>query len=300
MKLFKEPLLIFLILGGALFALFQQVSDDPLSDNAEIIVTQGHIQTLVLGFEKVWQRSPSEEELDSLIQNYIREEVLYREALAVGLDREDTIIKRRLCQKIEFLSEDLADLDAPEEQELKAYLEAHQEDYRQPSRFSFRQVYFNTSKRGQAARSDAIALLGQLKDSDANAEKLGDPLMLQYQFENETEREVERALGRQFLQSLRETPTGFWQGPIPSGFGLHLVFIDERIDGEIPELKDVRDVVIRDWTLIKRKQVNEAFYETLRKRYHVVVEKKALTAESAETGQPASRDPPRSSRLRVS
>ena len=95
--------------------------------------------------------------------------------------------------------------------------------------------------------------------------------MLQYQFENETEREVERALGRQFLQSLRETPTGSWQGPIPSGFGLHLVFIDERINGDIPELNEVRDVVIRDWTLIKRKQVNEAFYETLRKRYIVKV-----------------------------
>ena len=271
MKFFKEPLVHFLLLGAGLFVLFSFLNKGSSDERGEIIVTQGHIEALALGFEKVWQRSPSEEELDSLIQNYIREEVLYREALAMGLDKEDAIIKRRLCQKIEFLSEDLADLNAPETKELQAYLEAHQEDYRQPTRFSFRQVYFNTSKRGQSARADAITLLGQLKDSDANAEKLGDPLILQYQFENETEREVERALGRQFLQSLRETPTGNWQGPIPSGFGLHLVFIYERVDGDIPELNEVRDVVIRDWTLIKRKQVNEAFYETLRKRYIVKV-----------------------------
>ena len=99
MKFFKEPLVIFLLLGAAMFAVFQQVSDEPPLDEAEIVVTEGHMQAMALGFEKVWQRSPSDEELDSLIQNYIREEVLYREALAMGLDREDTIIKRRLCRK---------------------------------------------------------------------------------------------------------------------------------------------------------------------------------------------------------
>lgn len=271
-KIFREPLVVFLLLGGAMFALFQQVSNDALPDNVEIVVTKGHIQALLVGFEKVWQRSPSAKELDGLIQNYIREEVLYREALAMGLDRNDGIVRRRLRQKMEFISEDLANLDAPEEQELHAYLAAHQEDYRQPTRFSFRQIYFNTSKHGQAAQADAMTLVATLQAQDADVATLGDPLMVKQQFHSETEREIERALGSQFLQSLRETPTGSWQGPITSGFGLHLVRIDERIDGEISKLNDVRKLVIRDWASVKRKQTNEAFYETLRKRYKVTVE----------------------------
>lgn len=271
-KIFREPLVVFLLVGGAVFALFQQVSNDALPDNVEIVVTKGHIQALLVGFEKVWQRSPSAKELDGLIQNYIREEVLYREALAMGLDRNDGIVRRRLRQKMEFISEDLANLDAPEEQELHAYLAAHQEDYRQPTRFSFRQIYFNTSKHGQAAQADAMTLVATLQAQDADVATLGDPLMVKQQFHSETEREIERALGSQFLQSLRETPTGSWQGPITSGFGLHLVRIDERIDGEISKLNDVRELVIRDWASVKRKQTNEAFYETLRKRYKVTVE----------------------------
>lgn len=271
-KIFREPLVVFLLVGGAVFALFQQVSNDALPDNVEIVVTKGHVQALLVGFEKVWQRSPSAKELDGLIQNYIREEVLYREALAMGLDRDDGIVRRRLRQKMEFISEDLANLDAPEEQELHAYLAAHQEDYRQPTRFSFRQIYFNTSKHGQAAQADAMTLVATLQAQDADVATLGDPLMVKQQFHSETEREIERALGSQFLQSLRETPTGSWQGPITSGFGLHLVRIDERIDGEISKLNDVRELVIRDWASVKRKQTNEAFYETLRKRYKVTVE----------------------------
>ncbi len=271
-KIFREPLVVFLLLGGAMFALFQQVSNDALPDNVEIVVTKGHIQALLVGFEKVWQRSPSAKELDGLIQNYIREEVLYREALAMGLDRDDGIVRRRLRQKMEFISEDLANLDAPEEQELHAYLAAHQENYRQPTRFSFRQIYFNTSKRGQAAQADAMTLVATLQAQDADVATLGDPLMVKQQFNSETEREIERALGSQFLQSLREVPTGSWQGPITSGFGLHLVRIDERIDGELSKLNDVRELVIRDWASVKRKQTNEAFYETLRKRYKMTVE----------------------------
>ncbi len=271
-KIFREPLVVFLLLGGAMFALFQQVSNDALPDNVEIVVTKGHIQALLVGFEKVWQRSPSAKELDGLIQNYIREEVLYREALAMGLDRDDGIVRRRLRQKMEFISENLANLDAPEEQELHVYLAAHQENYRQPTRFSFRQIYFNTSKRGQAAQADAMTLVATLQAQDADVATLGDPLMVKQQFNSETEREIERALGSQFLQSLRETPTGSWQGPITSGFGLHLVRIDERIDGELSKLNDVRELVIRDWASVKRKQTNEAFYETLRKRYKMTVE----------------------------
>lgn len=271
-KVFKEPLFVFLLLGGAMFVLFQQVSNDYQPDNAEIVVTEGQIQSLLLGFEKVWQRSPSKKEVDGLIQSYIREEIFYREALAMGLDKDDSIVRRRLRQKMEFILEDIASLDKPEEQELQVFLATHEEDYRQPSRFSFRQVYVNTSKRGESAQSDTIALLAKLKVQDSNAKSLGDQLMVKHQFNLETEREIERVLGSQFLQSLNDISAGSWQGPIRSGFGLHLVRVDEHIERKTPELNEVRDQVVRDWELEKRNQANETFYENLRKSYTVKVE----------------------------
>lgn len=271
-RVFKEPLLAFLLLGGIIFYVFQQVSGDSIPDKAEIVVTEGNIQALSTGFEKVWQRQPSDKELVGLIQYYVREEVLYREALAMGLDREDVIIKRRLRQKIEFLTEDIADLDKPSEQELQAYLTAHQEKYQIPTRYSLRQIFFNTSKRGEAALVDAKALLKTLQARDSDISNLGDRLMVQQHFENQTEREIERVMGSEFSSSLRQFPTGSWLGPVRSGFGLHLVRIDQRTDGKASQLSEVREQVIRDWTSNKRKQINEAFYETLRKRYDVKIE----------------------------
>jgi hypothetical protein len=270
-KIFKEPLLVFLLLGGAMFALFQQVSNDSWSDDAEIVITQGHIQALTLGFEKVWRRSPSPKELEGLIQNTIREEVFYREALAMGLDRDDDIVRRRLRQKMEFISEDIASIEQPDQQELQTFLNVHQQDYLQAARFSFRHIYFNSSKRGAATQDDALALLKTLGDSNTDTSGLGDSLMLKPQYSNETKAEIERTLGTQFLQALQNTAAGSWQGPIKSGFGLHLVYIDKVVEAQVSTLAQVRDVVLRDWNSAKRKQLNELFYESLRKRYKVTV-----------------------------
>ena len=243
------------------------------SDNAEIIVTEGRVQALALGFKKVWQREPDSQELDALIQNFIRDEVYYREALAMGLDKDDTIIKRRLRQKMEFISEDIASLDPPTDHELQAFLDAHAEDYRQDSRFSFRHIYFDSSKRGQAAQTDAVALLAKIQTEEVDITKVGDSLMLKQEFNDESEREIKRALGTQFLQSLRDTPVGSWQGPIKSGFGLHLVHIDQHFDGQIQALNEVLELVVRDWQAQKRKQTNAAFYTSMRKNYRVTVVK---------------------------
>jgi len=162
------------------------------------------VQVLALGFKRVWQREPDSQELEAGIQNFIRDEVYYREALAMGLDKDDTIIKRRLRQKMEFISDDIASLDPPTGQELQAFLNAHSEDYRQDSRFSFRHIYFDRSKRGQAAQADAVALLEKIQVEDVDISRLGDSLMLKQEFNDETEREIKRALGSQFLQALRE------------------------------------------------------------------------------------------------
>jgi len=281
-KFLKEPLLHFLLLGGAVFALFQLVGGDVSSNlekTDEIVVTAGRINSLSQNFRKVWQRPPTAQEMEGLLQEHIREEVLYREALAMGLDRDDTIVRRRLRQKMEFLSEDLAGLDAPTEKKLQAFLTDHLERFRRESRFSFRQVYLNANKRGHSVEADAPALLAKLREQDGDAAAMGDPLMIAYRFENETEGEISRALGSQFLQALLDTPIGRWQGPLTSGYGLHLVYISKRINGKIPDLAEVREAVQREWTAAKRKQSNEAFYEALRKRYTITVASpKGMTA----------------------
>ena len=273
-KITKEPLLYFLLLGGALFLLFQQVSDRPFLNTEEleeIVVTEGRIQALSQGFKKVWQRPPRQQEIEALIQNYIREEVLYREALAMGLDRDDAIVRRRMRQKMEFLSEDIAALVPPDEAELQAYLDANPENYRQPAQFSFRQVYLNPANHGDDLEKDVMELLSSLRSNDMDAINAGESLMIKHEFQNETEFDIERVLGRQFVTQLRDTTTASWQGPIRSGFGLHLVFISQRIDGWAPQLVEVRDEVLRDWSAQKRKQTNESIYQAFRKRYKVTI-----------------------------
>ncbi|NOQ63359.1 MAG: peptidyl-prolyl cis-trans isomerase [Methyloprofundus sp.] len=271
----KEPLLVFLLLGTALFVLFQQVAEQP-TEQAEITVSAGRLQALTLAFKKTWQRQPDQTELKALIDNYIRDEVYYREALAMGLDKDDTIIKRRLRQKMEFISEDIARLDPATEQELQAFLSAHPETYRLDSRFSFQQIYINSNQRGATAQADALALLAKLKIAELDISQLGDSLMVKQSFSNETEREIKRILGSQFLLGLQTMPIGSWQAPIKSGFGLHLVRIENYIAGAVPELKQVRDLVVRDWEVEKRKRTNEEFYNSMRENYKVSVKKTAL------------------------
>ena len=283
LKPFKDPLFHFLLLGVAFFVLFEWVAGDTPTeiDRAEeIVITEGRIRALSENFAKVWQRPPTEQELDSLIQEHIREEVLYREALAMGLDRDDTIVRRRMRQKIEFLSEDIVSLVEPSEEELQAFLAAQPERFREESRYSFRQIYLNADERGKSVEADALALLAELRENDGDASELGDRLMIEHRFEDAGERDIARALGTQFLEALADCPTGSWQGPIVSGFGLHLVHISARIDGRVPELAQVREAVFREWSAEQRKKTNEAFYEMLRERYTVTIVRSATTSST--------------------
>ncbi len=269
-KIFKEPLVVFLILGGALFFLFQQVSKGPGFDPGqleEIVITQGQIEALVLGFEKTWQRPPTDQELEGLTQSHIREEVLYREALAMGLDRDDPIVRRRLNQKLVFLSEDLADFVEPEEHELQAFLDTASEDYRRATLFSFQQVYLSEEENLRAQE-----ILTQLRDGKIDPVQASGAQLIQFSFNNETDFNIERSFGPQFIEGLKQLDVGGWQGPVRSGFGLHLVNVIERVDGEIPPLSEIRNIVLRDWSAQNRKETNEAFYEALRSRYKVTFE----------------------------
>jgi hypothetical protein len=275
MRFLKEPLLHFLLLGVALFILFGWVGNDPdgpVDERTEIVVTMGRINSLGATFEKVWQRPPSPEELTGLVNDFIREEIMYREALAMGLDQDDTIVRRRMRQKIEFLSDDVANLIEPSEEELQAFLDTHPERFEEDDRYSFQQVYFDLHGRGESALDDARAALSSLRAGELGPEDLGDSLMIELQFEDLRETDIKRTFGGEFLQAIETVPKGSWQGPVASGYGLHLVLVDHRVDGFVPLLAEIRDTVFREWSVEKRKEFTEAFYARLRERYIVTIE----------------------------
>ena len=286
-RLVREPLLYFLLSGGALFWLFQQTSPFVENDDqgkAEIVVTRGRVDALTQGFEKVWQRPPTVEEMDNLIEGFVKEEVLYREALAMGLDTNDPIVRRRMGQKIGFLTEDLAGLDDPGDAELQQFLNDHPDSYRLPARLSFRQIYFDPG-RSPDVEDKIVKLLKKLTAQDQDIEGLGDSLMLPSTFNDVSDFEISRSMGQQFLQSLLETPLSSWQGPLISGFGLHLVYISEMSPGSVPDLAQVRNQVYRDWAAEKREQTNKVFYETLRARYDVKIESSDDSDTSVLSGE---------------
>ena len=297
----REPLLYFLLLGAVMFGSYQFLSDWGISDSEqleEIVITEGQVGALILGFEKVWQRLPTQQEQDGLLQGYIREEVMYREALLMGLDRDDAIIRRRLQQKLEFLTDDIASLDEPTEEELQTFLTENPELFREPARFSFEHIFFNVSERGAAAMTDAKSTLidlQQLNGSDggerpiatADPSRLGDQLlMLETRFHQAYELEIRRVLGSQFFDQLQSLSTGSWQGPLESGFGLHLVYVSSHIEGYPPQLADVLNAVTREWTSRKRTETNEAFYAAMRNRYIVTVAEPDVSSPPAASTIP--------------
>lgn len=266
---------MFLVLGAGIFLLFAFVGDRREIRPEEILVRAGQIERMSQAWHKTRMRSPTQHELEGLIEDFIQEEIYYREALALGLDKDNPVIRRHLRQKMEFLSEDIAAQEDPTEEELHAFHDANPDTFREEARLSFRHIFFNTDIRGHAAADDADAALVALTSTGNTAatSEYGDPLMFPGEFGLASEREISDQFGSLFIGQLLSLDKGRWSEPVESGFGLHLVFIDERIDSYVPPLKSVRDAVVREWREARRQELNAAFYDGLRPRYSVVIER---------------------------
>lgn len=272
----------FLAIGAALFVLFQWFGGRGPAD-AEIVVSETQVARLAQLFAMQWQRPPTRAELDNLIEQHIREEVLYREAVAMGLDQDDTVVRRRLVQKLEFLSQDLVETD-PSESELRAFFEDNSERFVEPARLSFRHVYLNPDRRGESIRGDAEALLAGLRaEPTADIEELGDTFLLPLQFEDRRLNELAGLFGARFADALGELEPGAWQGPVESGYGLHLVYVEQRRDAWLPEFGSIRDEVRTELMAARRREADEQMYEDLRARYRIDVQlPEALRAGAGE------------------
>lgn len=289
---FREPLVHFLAIGALLFLLFNWRGGGGPGSN-RIVITPGQVDSMVAGFTRTWQRPPTEQELKGLVDEYVREEMATREAMALGLDREDTIIRRRLRQKLEFMVEDTVDATPPTDADLQAWLDEHPEVFRIEPEVAFRQVYVSPDRRGAKVDEDARKLLVQLTAAGSSVEidTAGDPLMLPHEVERSRRTDVARQFGEEFADAILTVEPGRWAGPIRSGYGLHLVLVRERQEGRSPALADVRPIVEREFQSDLRKRRLDAMYDAMLARYRVAVEQRAAPAQQAAPAVDAAQPP---------
>jgi parvulin-like peptidyl-prolyl isomerase len=273
-RLLREPLLHFLLIGAGLFLLYNALNRGQSDAPREIVLSEARVEALAENFATVWMRPPTAVELKGLIDDYVAEEVYYREAVAMGLDQDDTVIRRRLRQKMEFISEDVAAATEPTDAQLQAYLEQHADKFALPATLTFQQVYLSAERRGYAVRADAEKLLAALQAGRGPADpaEAGDATLLPATMEAASPQVIANAFGEEFARQIDEAPVGQWSGPIESGFGLHLVKVDERVAASAPSLAEIRPIVLREWQSEQRRALNKSFLDTLRSKYEVRVE----------------------------
>lgn len=275
-RLFTEPLIQFLIIGACIYgayALFGAPEED--FRDTRVHVDSARINGFISEWESRWNRPPTREEIDGLIQSYIKEDVLYRQAVAMGLNEDDPITRRRMAQKLEFLTSDLAMMVQPAEGELEQYFSDNSEAYRAPDRMTFSQLFFDPDSRGNKTLEDAEEMLVRLQAAGVPTEEsmqVGDGLMLQRDFVSVTLTEAARQMGSGFAESVAQLEPGSWHGPVLSGYGVHLVYLYSYEKAPPAVFEDVQAAVLENWQQEQREQFNADFLENLKTRYEIVID----------------------------
>ena len=262
----RQPLLHFLLMGTAVFAVFAWLDDTPpVTRNDRIVVGDARVAQLREGFEAVWRRPATGDELAGLIDDFIREEVYVREALALGLDRDDAVIRRRLRQKMEFLTASAADALVPSEADLRAFHADHEARFTTPARVALDQVFLGEAP-GESAVADVLAAL----DRGVAPETLGARTLLPRSLPASPENVIDGTFGRGVFATLLELEPGPWTGPVRSAYGSHLVRVTERTEATPLPFDAVRAEVEAEWRRARNEALAEETYRNLRARYEVV------------------------------
>ena len=273
-RFLREPLVHFLFLGALLFLFFQWKGGGSGVTSNRIVITHSQIEQLAVGFARTWQKPPTEAELKGIIDEYVKDEVATREAVAMGLDRDDVIIRRRLRQKLEFIAEDTIASVPPTDADLNAWLTKHPEAFQSDPQVAFRQVYVSQQKHGASMHADAEKLLARLKAAGSNAsiEHLGDPTMLPAEQPLAPLFDTARSFGDDFAKALMNAEPGQWTGPVESAFGLHLVLVSKKVPASQQSLSAIRPQVEREVLLERKKKELQALYDRLLEKYTVKIE----------------------------
>ncbi len=271
MRIWKEPLAQFLVLGGLLFLSYSLFAPEPEAARETIVVDAPLIASLEQSFEAVWKRSPTPEERQGLVDDYLAEEVFYREAQKLGLDQDDVVIRRRMRQKMEFLLQDGLARTQPDEAVLRAFFEADPDRYKGPDRFSFRQIFLGDGET-DAGVASWKALLVRLNSADPPGTRLlGSPSLLPAEMNAASVREIDGTFGDGFATRLSELPAGKWVGPVASSFGSHVVFVEAVRTADPPEFDAVRAEVERDFAFERQRDAQDALIERLKQEYEIVI-----------------------------
>jgi peptidyl-prolyl cis-trans isomerase C len=288
--LLREPLVHFLLIGAALFGIysFTQSGRPASASSKEIRLSHDEIRQLTLLYQSQWRRLPTPQELGKLVENKVQQEILYREALAMGLDKDDEIVKRRMAQKMQFLAEDVAAAREPTTAELKDWFKKNSVKFAQPPRLSFRHLYFSPDRRGARARDDAEQALAKLAGAPVDAKlagSLADPFMFQDYYRDRAPDYLAKEFGPPFVLAVAKLPPGSWQGPIESGFGWHLVFVDTLIPGRVPAFEEVEADVKTAWLGEQKALAWDKSYKEMRARYTVLLPAPPESSAAPSTSQ---------------
>lgn len=283
LKLLKDPLVHFLVLGALLFGVAAWRGDTVEIGREQIVVPAEEVARARAAAALLQGREPTAAETAELVEPFVRDEVFYREALALDLDVDDDEVRRRLIEKMQYLSFDLADPEPASETELRAFYDADPERFRIPELVSFEQVFFSPSARGNAVREDALAARAALAAGESEPAALGDRTPLRAEYTDAAREQVEVLFGAPFADAMRAAALGEWGGPYESDFGLHLVRIASRTPSRLPPFDEIRDRVRETFALVRREERNVAEYARLRAGYEIVIEEpRADAADGAE------------------
>jgi len=282
----REPVLQFLVLGSLLFAAYGAVQPEGSEEQSDLRIelTQGDIAQLQAVWVAKWQREPSVPELQALIQSRVDEEVLYREAIAMGLDQGDEIIRRRLAQKMDFLLGDMTAVNLPATEELKSWYDQNRSRFVQEGRLSFHHLYFSPDRRGgfAGAHDAALAAMDRLRTDPGATAGLADRFMFQDFYGDRTATELGNIFGVQFAADLFTASEGSWQGPLESGLGWHLVWVDSLTPPHSPAFEQIEPDVKLAWLAEQRAAAKAAAFEAMRARYEVVLPAPARTSVAVQ------------------
>jgi hypothetical protein len=285
-RLAGEPLFHFFLIGVLIYAAYAFTGGQTLEDDAKkITITAGEITWLEDVWKKRWNRAPTPQELQGVVSQLLRERVLSSEAIAMGLDKDDIVIRRRLSQKLEYLSQDLAGAGTPTDEELAAFLTQNAKAYETPALVTLTHIFFDPDKRGDQALEEAKTqkvVLANLKVAPTDARSYGDQFLLQSYYPERTYAELSKLFGSGFVKTLIGLSSGEWHGPVLSGYGVHLVYIHHREDARPAKLEDVKERVLADWQDNRRKELSEKYLSGLLERYQVRIESKKPSLKALE------------------
>jgi len=285
-KFAGEPLVHFFIIGALIYAAYAFTGERNLEDDAKkITITAGEITALEGVWKKRWNRAPTPQELQGIVRQLLRERVLSSEAVAMGLDKDDIVIRRRLSQKLEYLSQDLQGAGTPSDEELAAFFAKNARAYEIPALVTLTHVFFDPDKRGEQALEEAKTqkvILANLKVTPTDARSYGDQFLLQSYYPERTYAELSKLFGSGFVETLVKLSPEEWHGPVLSGYGVHLVYIHHREEARPAKLEDVKDRVLAAWQDMKRKELSEKYLAGLFERYEVSIESEKPTLKALE------------------